>query len=137
MDDDYLDGLLEDVPVATPDGDSFLNVWNILWRHDRESTIQRCLVSRIQQYCAAQRGLALNGWWAVGEMDLSNEEYNFDTVYLSIAGTMCSFNTLASMWGPGWPLMGGFVDTAVSRQFIASCRLLAHHAGLHSHRMLC
>ena len=33
--------------------------------------------------------------------------------------------------------MGGFIDTAESRQFIASCRLLAHHAGLHSHRMLC
>ena len=43
---------------------------------------------------------------------------------------MCSLNTLASM-------CGGFIDTAESRQFIASCRLLAHHAGLHSHRMLC
>ena len=57
-------------------------------------TMKRCLVSRIQRYCTAQHAVALNGWWAVGTLDLTNKAYNFDTVYLSISGTMCSFSIL-------------------------------------------
>ena len=53
-------------------------------------------------------------------------------MYFSISGTLCSVSGLADMFGT-------VIDTAESRQFIASasCRLLAYHATLHSHRMLC
>jgi hypothetical protein len=80
-------------------------------------TLIRCLFSRIRQHCIAQQSVALNGWWAVGTLGLTNTVYTFNTVYLSISGTMCSINGLADMFG-------GVIDTTESRQFIASCRLL-------------
>ena len=92
-------------------------------------TLIRCLLSRIRQCCIAQQSVALNGWWAVGTLGLTDTVYTFETVSFSISGTLCSVSGLADMFGT-------FIDTDESRQFIASCRLLAYHATLHSHRML-
>ena len=93
-------------------------------------TLIRCLFSRIRQYCIAQQSVALNGWWAVGTLGLTDTVYTFETVYVSISGTLCSVSGLADMFGT-------VINAAESHQFIASCRLLAYHATLQSHRMLC
>ena len=98
--------------------------------HDVQAVLG-CLLSRIRQYCDVQQSVSLRGWWIVPLGD-ADTVYSVNTVYLSISGSLCSISDLVhansrEVWR----------NTEAAYGFVASCRVLANNASLHSSRLLC
>ena len=98
--------------------------------HDVQAVLG-CLLSRIRQYCDVQQSVSLRGWWVVPLGD-ADTVYSVNTVYLSISGSLCSISDLVhansrEVWR----------NTEAAYGFVASCRVLANNASLHSSRLLC